>query len=94
MVSTLDYKALQDASARFLAESNFSHPQVENTMVLVFGEYNVHDRYAEGTEANEWRLYFSGLAEYEEGIQGGGMIGLMPSVRGYYLHSTTPTNLS
>lgn len=92
MVSAHDYKALQDASVHFLAENDLSHLQVENVMVLVFGEYNVHNRYAEGTKENMWRLYFSGLAVHEECTNGGDMNSLAPLVRDYRLHVQYSTN--
>ena len=82
MISERDHKLLQDTSRRFLNEVAFGHAQVEQAMVMVFGEYDKKYRYIEGSPQNAWRLHWVALALHEENLQNE-ELNEIPKVRGF-----------
>lgn len=69
MISERDHKSLQDVSRRFLDDRGFSHVQVEEVMVRVFGEYDEVHRNIPGSPQNAWREHWVALSLHEESLQ-------------------------
>jgi hypothetical protein len=60
MVSAANFRALTDASQRYLTQKDFGVPEVENVMVQIFGTNRI------GGEAKAWTKYWKELNIYEE----------------------------
>jgi hypothetical protein len=58
-----DFRALTDASQRYLAQQDFGVPEVENVMNQVFGANRI------GGEAETWTKYWRELNIYEEQLR-------------------------
>ena len=60
MVSAANFRALMNASQRYLTQKDFGVPEVENVMVQIFGTNRI------GGEAEAWTKYWKELNIYKE----------------------------
>jgi hypothetical protein len=73
-LSIEQYERLKNASARFLSEDAFGHPQIEDAMIAIFGSER------NSREAQAWKAYWTALADAEEKKSAGDKYSL-PHVR-------------